>query len=95
MEINDESKIFSEGEVIKIKTKWYKVEGCRLNRAYPVACGSKLFYQLRDLTCSLVHENQEYRGPVQRRADNVRAELSKSPCCESACTIAEFLQYCS
>ncbi|CAF3102662.1 unnamed protein product [Rotaria sp. Silwood2] len=54
VQLYEESKMLSEGEIIKIKGKWFKVEGCRLNRAYPVACGSKLFYQLRDLSCSFI-----------------------------------------
>jgi hypothetical protein len=81
-----------------MKNKWYKVEECRLNRAYPVPCNSKLFYQLRDLTCSIAHENNNPKIHLRRQTNDLLIDLfgksSQSACCESACTITEFLQYC-
>ncbi|CAF3303571.1 unnamed protein product [Rotaria sp. Silwood2] len=91
--------MLSEGEIIKIKGKWFKVEGCRLNRAYPVACGSKLFYQLRDLSCSFIEENpnnKKVHGHQQTKNDliNLLDQSYYNACCESACTVYEFIQSC-
>jgi hypothetical protein len=89
--------MLTEGELIKIKNKWFKVEECRLNRAYPVSCGSKLYYQLRDLACSFIEESYDNKVRVRRQTDALINLLDKSyynDCCESACTISDFLQYC-
>ncbi len=98
VELDEPSKILTEGEIIKIKNKWFKVEECRLNRAYPVSCGSKLYYQLRDLACSFVEETFDKKIRVRRQTkDALIHYLDKSYnniCCESACTISEFVQYC-
>jgi len=98
VELNGKSKLLSEGEVIKIKQKWFKVEECRLNRAYRVPCGSKLFYRLRDLACSFVEGTNDKTIHVRRQTKNELIHfLDKSDyniCCENACTIAEFIQYC-
>ncbi|CAF0946794.1 unnamed protein product [Rotaria sordida] len=98
VELNEESKILNEGEIIKIKNKWFKVEGCQLNRAYPVACGSKLFYQLRDLSCSFIEQNHNKKIDTHRQIHNDLIEYLDrtyyNDCCESACTVSEFIQSC-
>jgi len=101
VELNNENEKFdpiSEGEIIKIKDKWFKVEDCRLNRAYIASCGSKLFRQMRDVVCSYV---EQYHGEkiLKRRqtADDLINVLDTSYygiCCKSACTIHELIQYC-
>jgi hypothetical protein len=101
VELNEQSKkskLLIDGEIIKIKNKWFKVEECRLNRAYTMPCGSKLFYQLRDLACSFVEQHNDNKTRVpQQTNDQLIQNLDRSyysACCESACTIFEFLQYC-
>jgi hypothetical protein len=96
--LNERYKILNEGELIKIKNKWFKVHECQLNRAYFVSCDSKLFYQLRDLACSIAEENSRDKIRVRRQTkDHLIQLLDRSysnVCCKSACTISEFLQYC-
>lgn len=98
VQINGQSKILSEGEITKIKNKWFKVEECRLNRAYPVPCGSKLYYQLRDLACSIYEQNHDKNVKIREEAkDELTHALGRSYsdiCCESACTVSEFIQAC-
>ncbi|UJR13497.1 hypothetical protein I4U23_000511 [Adineta vaga] len=99
VELRDQSKQLTEGEVIKLKNKFFKVEECRLNRAYRAPCGSRLFNQLRNLVCSTAEQNHQQH--IQRRQQTNNEPnyfLNRSGynyCCESACTIAEFVQYCS
>jgi hypothetical protein len=100
VEVHDQDEklnTLSEGEIVKIKNKWFKVEDCRLNRAYLVACGSKFFFQVRDLVCSYVE--QHYGRKITRRQTqddliNVIDTSFYGVCCQSACTIAELVQYC-
>ena len=90
--------MLNEGELIKLKSKWYKAEKCRLNRAYPVACGSKFYYQLRELACSFLDSTMDSPMHVQRQTKESEMNLLDSSnqhaCCESACTMVEFFQYC-
>ncbi|CAF3514436.1 unnamed protein product, partial [Rotaria socialis] len=98
IQLNDQSNTLGEGEIIKIKSKWFKVEECRLNQAYPAMCGSKLFYRLRDLACSLadhahnnnIHEKRQTKEEPTESLDQSYYNF----CCESACTVSEFLQSC-
>ncbi|CAF1021625.1 unnamed protein product [Adineta steineri] len=95
IELKERPKFLVEGEIIKIKNKWFKVEECRLNRAYRASCGSRLFYQLRDLACAFVEQNQDNQINTRREVTNMFIdESSYDVCCESACTISELLQYC-
>ncbi|CAF1110738.1 unnamed protein product [Rotaria sp. Silwood1] len=99
VKLDNESKMLNEGEIIKIKNKWFKVEECQLNRAYPVECGSKLFYQLRDLSCSFIEEhNHDKKNLHQQQTTNHLMELLDrsyyNACCRTACTIYEFIQSC-
>ncbi|CAF1431953.1 unnamed protein product [Rotaria magnacalcarata] len=98
IQLKDQSKTLSEGEIIKIKNKWFKVEECRLNRAYPVSCRSKLFYRLRDLACSLAEHAHNNNMHEKRQTKEDPMEILDQSyynfCCESACTVSEFLQSC-
>jgi hypothetical protein len=95
---DEKSDPISEGEIVKIKEKWFKVEDCRLNRAYMALCGSRLFHQMRDLVCSYV--DQHYGKKILKRrqtTDELISILDTSYygiCCKSACTISELIQYC-
>ena len=99
VELNKQYKTLTEGEIIKIKNKWFKVEDCRLNRAYRAPCASKLYYQLRDFACSFVDQHSDGKVRTRRQTkDELIKFLDKSyysVCCESACTISEFIQHCS
>lgn len=93
------TKLLAEGELVKVKSKWYKVENCQLNRAYPIACGSELLYQIRDLACSLVESKSSFklllRRQIQRDETSSQADgLLNNACCASACTLAELVQSC-
>ncbi|UJR33805.1 hypothetical protein I4U23_021229 [Adineta vaga] len=101
VEINDQNEktqMLTEGEIIKIKNKWFKVEDCRLNRAYVAPCGSKLFSQMRDLVCSYVANNSKKPSRQRRQSNddliNLMDRTYYGLCCQSACTISELLQYC-
>jgi hypothetical protein len=90
----------TEGEIIQIKGKWYKIEDCRLNRAYIAACGSKLFRKMRDVVCSYVEHHHYGKKTIKRRqiTDDLINVIDRSyygNCCKSACTITELAQYCS
>ena len=95
---NDEHKYITEGEIVKIKDKWFKVENCRLNRAYMMPCGSKLFYQILDFVC--VVSGQQVERKVYTRdlsEDDLISAVDKAyynVCCRNACTVTELLQYC-
>jgi hypothetical protein len=101
VEVSDEDEklnILSEGEIVEIKNKWFKVEDCRLNRAYLVSCGSKLFHQMRELVCSYVEQHYGKKVIKRRQTeDNLIDVIDTSfygVCCRSACTVTEFVQYC-
>lgn len=103
IELTDENGKFhqlTEGEIIPIKRKWYKVEDCRLNRAYMAACGSHLFYQMLDVVCSYVDDHPHAKRSLQRRQtnDDLISVLDQSfygVCCQSACTIPELARHCT
>ena len=84
---------------MKIKSKWYKVENCRLDRAYLVPCGSKLFYQLRDLACAVADQTTDSKLRMRRQTKDALMDLLNQSyhhaCCESACTISNFIQTCA
>lgn len=98
--VGDDEKLnsLSEGEIAKIKEKWFKVEDCRLNRAYVASCGSKLFRQMRDVVCSYVE--QHYGKKVLKRREatedliNLLDASYYNVCCKSACTVSDLVQYC-
>ena len=94
-----DSKSYNEGELVKIQMKWYKVENCRLNRAYFAPCASKLFYQIRDFACSTAEQSSSNKKLVQRETTNylmkfLQNQLPGYKCCESACTISELIRSC-
>jgi len=101
VELNNENEKIdpiSEGEIIKIKDKWFKVEDCQLNRAYVASCGSKLFRQMRDVVCSYVEEHYGKKILKRRQTTDDLIEILDTSyygvCCKSACTISELVQYC-
>jgi hypothetical protein len=103
VELNDQhekSNELTEGEIIQIKGKWYKVEDCRLNRAYVASCGSKLFRQMRNVVCSYVEQHHYGKKISKRRqtTDDLINVIDRSYyglCCKSACTVSELARYCS
>jgi hypothetical protein len=88
----------TEGEIIQIKDKWFKVEDCRLNRAYIVSCGSRLFHQMHDFVCSFIQQHYKKKILKRRQTDDELINLIDKSyydvCCESACTISELIHYC-
>ena len=102
VEIEDEEpshSFLTEGEIVRIQDKWFKVENCRLNRAYMAPCGSKLFDQMLDFIC-VITGHQEERKVYKRDLsdDDLISAIDKSyfdHCCTNACTVAELLQYCN
>ena len=98
-QVNSDNQMLTEGEIVKIKDKWYKVEDCRLNRAYMMPCGSKLFRQMRELVCSLIAQHEE-KKIVKRQLNeeeliNTIDRSYYGVCCRNACTIAELAQHCT
>lgn len=99
IKVDEGVKILAEGELVKSKNKWYKVENCQLQRAYPIACGSELLYQIRDLACSLLESNKSFKLLLRRQTtrDETSSQadgLLNNACCASACTLAELVQSC-
>lgn len=102
MELDDddlEHSFLTEGEIVRIKDKWFKVENCRLNRAYMASCGSKLWYQILDFICVITGQ-QEQRKIYKRDLsdDDLINAIDRSyfdVCCRNACTVAELLQHCN
>lgn len=96
---NSDTEMLTEGEIVKVKDKWYKVEDCQLNRAYMMPCGSKLFRQMRELVCSLItqHEKKKIvkRQLTEEELINTIDRSYYGVCCRSACTIAELVQHCT
>ncbi|CAF0746883.1 unnamed protein product [Adineta ricciae] len=102
VEVNGQGEsvqMLTEGEIIQLKNKWFKVEDCQLNRAYVAECGSKLFHKMRELVCSYATEHSTKKVLKRRQ---INAELIKSLdqiyyglCCKTACTVSELLKYCS
>ncbi|CAF0734635.1 unnamed protein product [Rotaria sp. Silwood1] len=94
----DKSTAITEGEIVKIKNKWFKVEDCRLNRAYIVTCGSQLFLRLHNLVCSYVEQHYDKKLLKKRQTEddliNIIDRSYYSECCKSACTVSELIQYC-
>ncbi len=94
----EKSNTITEGEIVKIQDKWFKLEDCRLNRAYVASCGSKLFRQMRDLVCSYVEQNYAKKMLKRRQTEDELINLMDRSyygvCCTSACTISEFIHYC-
>lgn len=90
----------TEGEIVPIQRKWYKVEDCRLNRAYVTTCGSALFYHMLDVICPYVNDHSYGTKSLFKRRqvnDDLVSVLDKSyygVCCQSACTITELARYC-
>jgi len=94
----EKSNTITEGEIVEIQGKWFKLENCRLNRAYVASCGSKLFRQMRDFVCSYVEQSSAKKMLKRRQTDDELINLMDRSyyglCCKSACTISEFIQYC-
>ncbi|CAF3325167.1 unnamed protein product [Rotaria socialis] len=91
--------ILTEGEIIKIKNKWFKAEDCRLNRAYMVSCGSQLLRQILNIVCSYAEQSYDSNKVSKRQQteDGLINIIDKSyyrECCNSACTVSELIQYC-
>ncbi|CAF0998627.1 unnamed protein product [Adineta ricciae] len=95
VELQDRPKHLVEGQVVKLKTKFFKVEECRLNRAYRAPCGSRLFFQLQNLVCATAKQTLHRRQVTSYEPIDFLQRSGSSECCESACTIAEFFQHCS
>ena len=95
VELQDRPEYLVEGQVVKLKSKFFKVEECRLNRAYRAPCGSRLFFQLQNLVCVTAKQTLHPRQVTSYEPINFLQRSGSSECCESACTIAELFQYCS
>jgi hypothetical protein len=95
----EQTPMITEGEIVKIKEKWFKVEDCRLNRAYMMSCRSKLYRQMRELVCSLIGQNEMRRIVKRQLIDDELTDTIDNAyyavCCRSACTISELVQSCT
>ena len=85
-------RFFQEGEDVTINRKLYKVEDCRLQRAYQ-ACGTHLWFML-NIVCEAVQaqKSKTNRASLYRRF--TQEELFSDACCLKICTIAEMTRYC-
>lgn len=80
------------GESVELKGKIYKMEECRLERAYH-ACGRHLFKILHIVCDALRHERQMKNSHrIQKRFS--RRKLLTDACCLALCTVHEMTRYC-
>ena len=105
--VNYDGKLLAENHVLKVRTKFYRVENCLLERVYH-ACGPNLLLMMK-LVCRLVEQNQAIPISLdlrrrslgrERKVNHSPPRAKKTPgvitesCCENRCTISEVTRYC-
>lgn len=81
----------TEGDVIDVQRKLYKVEDCELHRAFH-ACGTDILYII-NIVCQAV-EQHKITSSKQRYTRFVKQKLLTEACCQSFCTVSEMTRYC-
>jgi len=84
-------RILSESETIKIGKKIYKVENCRLERAYQT-CRQTLWHMLY-VVCSAIDDRKKTLFSQRQRRFVVEKLLTEA-CCQQACTVSEMTGFC-
>ena len=85
-------RILKEEETILIHTKLYKVENCRLQRAYH-SCGTDLWFMI-NIVCGAIESDKEDNVSNLRARRFTRQKLLVEACCLNACTVREMTRYC-
>jgi hypothetical protein len=81
-----------EGDGIMIDTKLYKVEGCRLQRAYHV-CSTDLWFVV-NFVCEAIELYKPKKSSLHRLRRFSQEKLLSEACCQSTCTVHEMTRYC-
>jgi len=84
--------LLKEGDGITIAKKLYKVENCKLQRAYH-ACGARLWFVI-NFVCEAIELQKRESKPYDRFRRFVQEKLLTEACCQSICTINEMTRYC-
>ncbi len=85
-------RLLKEGREVSINGKLYKVEDCKLQRAFH-GCGTHLWFML-SIVCDgikLQKEKDKYRNRIRRFTQE---KLLSEACCEHSCTVTEISRYC-
>ena len=85
--------LLKEGEIISIKSKLYKVEDCKLQRAYHL-CGIYILNMV-SFVCRAIAEDQERTSVKKNVRRFTQKKLLIDTCCLSVCTISEMARYCT
>jgi len=85
-------RLLKEDDTIIIQTKIYKVENCRLQRAYHT-CGTDLWFMI-NIVCGAIESDKEENIFNLRLRRFTRQKLLVEACCLSACTVREMTRYC-
>ena len=85
------NRLLKEAETLKINEKLFKVEKCRLERAYQTC--SKQLWLMISVVCSAIDEQRKKTLP-QRHRRFKGEELLTEACCDRACTVAEMTGFC-
>lgn len=88
--VKHKDRDLKEGEEITIDHRLYRVEECRLQRAYQT-CGTHLWFVL-NIVCQAIEQQKTKVNNRFRRF--VRQKLLSEACCENPCTVAEMSRYC-
>ncbi len=91
-EVNHGGRVFKEGDDVTINRKLFKVEDCRLQRAYQ-ACGTHLWFML-NIVCEAVQAQKSKNDPASRFRRFAQEELYSEACCLKICTVTEMTRYC-
>jgi hypothetical protein len=84
--------VLKEGDGIIITTKLYKIENCKLQRAYHV-CGARLWFVI-NIVCEAIELKKRENKRYNRFRRFVQQKLLTEACCQSICTINEMTRYC-
>lgn len=86
-----ENQTFSEGDTIKIGKRLYKIELCRLERAYQ-SC-SKTLWRMLYVVCAAIDKRKKTRF-IRKRRRFFEEKLLTEACCEQACTVSSMTGFC-
>jgi hypothetical protein len=89
--VKHNGQILTEGDVIDVKGKFYKVEDCGLHRAYH-ACGTHIIFII-NIVCQAIEQHK--LTPTKKRFTRfVQQKLLTEACCQNLCTVSEMTRYC-
>lgn len=85
------NQTFNEGETIRTAHKIYKIEQCRLERAYQT-CNKTLWHMLYVVCTAINKKNKPISS--QRYKRSPQGKLLTEACCEQACTVSSISGFC-